>query len=55
MEADAVADNGERGHSLPEGYGMKPHERRARPRPRRRRPAYTTTLLEDRLYNDVLI
>jgi hypothetical protein len=38
-EADVVANNGKRGHSLAKGYDMKPHERRARPRPRRGRPS----------------
>ena len=39
MEAGAVADDGERGHSLPQGHGVEPHERGSRPGPRRRRPA----------------
>jgi hypothetical protein len=39
VEAGAVADDRERGHALAEGDGMEPHERRARARPRSRRPA----------------
>lgn len=38
MQAGAVADDGERRHSLPKGHGVEPYKRGSRPRPRRRRP-----------------
>src|SRR4051812_31429430 len=39
VEAGAVTDNRESGHSLAERDGMEPHERRAWPGPRSRWPA----------------